>query len=175
MPTNLDCASGAWPIKSAKTGRCSPVCMQFGHTSEECSWCRSPRCANLTQQFFDIADVHIMAETTREMVTDPSAYQMHLPFKKTIANRNKMSMFTYGAHDDEWKKLIDLAAKQGYTKFFVTDDMGNTAGLPRFFEGMVDYIAAMNNGTDRMSPTHSTKSEVNVSSTATACMLCYSL
>ena len=106
----------------------------------------------MTQQFFDIADAHIMAETTREMVTDPSAYQMHLSFKRTIANRNKMSMFTYSAHDDEWKKLIDLAAKQGYTKFFVTDDGGNTAGLPRFFEDMVGYIAAINNGTDWMDP-----------------------
>ena len=116
MATNLDCASGAWPdFKSPATGRCSPVCMQFGHTSEECSWCRSPRCANLTQEFFDIADVHIMAETTRKMVTDPNAYQMHLQFPKTVANRNKMSMFTYGAHDEEWKTLIDLAAAQGYT------------------------------------------------------------
>ena len=154
MATNLDCASGPWPVVSAETGRCSPVCMQFGHTSEECSWCRSPRCANLTQEFFDLADVHIMAETTRAMVTDPAAYQMHLSFEKTVANRNKMSMFTYGAHDDEWKTLIDLAAKEGYTKFFVTDDGGtrpdDMAGLPRFFEDMVDYIAAMNNGADRM-------------------------
>ena len=225
MATNLDCASGAWPdFKSPATGRCSPVCVQFGHTSKECSWCRSPRCANLTQEFFDIADVHIMAETTRKMVSDPSAYQMHLSFEKTVANRNKMSMFTYGAHDDEWKTLIDLAAKQGwvhraiypttptstertqhpatlslpiwptsthrarhnsqllcllicdilrmsgpppvpyayvcthgtrYTKFWVTDGGNNPddmAGLPHFFEDMVKYIAAMNNGTDWMHP-----------------------
>ena len=67
-----------------------------------------------------------------------------------------MSMFTYGAHDGEWKQLIDLAAKQGYTKFFVTDDGGpspdKVPGLPRFFEAMVDYIAAMNNVPDRMQP-----------------------
>ena len=29
MGTNLDCASGAWPITSS-AGRCSPVCLQFG-------------------------------------------------------------------------------------------------------------------------------------------------
>ena len=56
-----------------------------------------------------------MAETNRKMIADPAAYQMHLQFEKTVTNRNKMSMFTYGAHDDEWKKLIDLAAAQGYT------------------------------------------------------------
>ena len=31
------------------------------------------------------------------MIADPHAYEMHLQFPKTIANRNKMSMFTYGA------------------------------------------------------------------------------
>ena len=50
--------------------------------------------------------------------------------QKTVANRNKMSMFTYGAHEDEWKKLIDLAAAQGYTKFWVTDDGNHTKKDP---------------------------------------------
>lgn len=107
---------------------------------------------------------------------------MHLIFvvfaSIQIANRNKMSMFTYGAHDDEWKHLIDLAAAQGCayamhppslqchlqlmffaptcvtdTKFWVTDDgkknPDDMAGLPHFFNDMVDYIAAMK-GTDPM-------------------------
>ena len=30
-------------------------------------------------------------------------------------------MFTYGAADSEWQKLVDLAAAQGYIKFYVTD------------------------------------------------------
>jgi hypothetical protein len=154
MGMNLNCANGAWPPLAKLSSHCSPVCMQFGHKSSECSWCRSPRCSNLTQEFFDLADVHIMAETSRKMLTDPNAYEMHLGFKKSIANRNKMSMFTYGAHDSEWQKLIELAAAQGYTKFWVTGDgqkhPDDQAGLPHFFDEMIDYIAQMNNGTDWM-------------------------
>ena len=43
----------------------------------------------LTQPHFRFipvqADVHIMAETTRAMLTDPFAYQMHLSFEKTAS------------------------------------------------------------------------------------------
>lgn len=85
MGMNLDCANGEWPPNEHhSTSGCSPVCMQFGHQASECANCRSPRCANLTQEFFDFADVHIMAETERTMVNDPHAYEMHLPFPKTV-------------------------------------------------------------------------------------------
>ena len=94
MATNLNCASGEWPPEPHSSSGCSPVCMDFNHTAAECAWCRSTRCANLTQEFFNLADVHIMAETNRKMIADPAAYQLHLQFEKTVTNRNKMSMFT---------------------------------------------------------------------------------
>lgn len=69
-----------------------------------------------------------------------------------------LALFADGAHEGEWKKLIDLAAAQGYTKFWVTDDGNHSsanpddmAGLPVFFNDMIDYIKSMQ-GSDRMLP-----------------------
>lgn len=91
MGMNLNCANGDWPPEEHHTtSGCSPVCMQFGHKPSECANCRSPRCANLTQEFFDFADVHIMAETQRSMVDDPHAYEMQLPFPKTVRWNSKL-------------------------------------------------------------------------------------
>ena len=51
-----------------------------------------------------------------------------------------------------------MAAAQGYTKFWVTDDGNHSsanpddmAGLPVFFNDMIDYIKSMQ-GSDRMLP-----------------------
>ena len=59
---NLNCASGEWPpgLHHTSSG-CSPYCDQFDHSAKECANCRSPRCANLTESFFALADVHIRA------------------------------------------------------------------------------------------------------------------
>jgi hypothetical protein len=138
---NLNCARD-----EPGNPQCTPVCHQAGHSTAECANCRSPRCSNLTQDFFDLADVHIMSETFARVIHDPKAYETNMPaVHLSNRNRNKMSMFTYNATPEQWRPLIDLAKSRGYTKFWV-QGTGHDAvkHLPSFFEEMVDYISSLN-------------------------------
>eukprot|EP01048_Picozoa_sp_COSAG05_P005283 COSAG05_NODE_310_length_11636_cov_115.006934_2_plen_1499_part_00 len=56
--------------------------------------------------------------------------------------RNKLSMLAYPTPADQWRSLLELAAKRDYTKFWFNDhDTGDT--IPPYFEEMVDAIAAL--------------------------------
>ena len=133
----------------AGSARCAPSCEAFGHTSAQCSDCQTTRCSKMTEAYFDLADVHLLSEGTANRADggpDPD-YVTAFPFAATDAIRNKMSMFTYNATSTQWKGMIDAAAKQGFSKFYVHHKL--TTGfvtLPPWFEEMVDYIAAMNGG-----------------------------
>lgn len=126
---------------------CSPVCTHYGHTSEQCSHCTSDRCANMPESFWDLADVHLLSEGTAGV--EPPDFVTNFSYELTDAHKNKMSMFTYNATVGEWKHFIDAAAKNGFSKFWVSEAApgGATTSfltLPTWFEEMVGYISNMN-------------------------------
>ena len=123
------------------------MCTHYGHTSEQCSHCTSDRCANMPESFWDLADVHLLSEGTAGV--EPPDFVTNFSYELTDAHKNKMSMFTYNATVGEWKHFIDAAAKNGFSKFWVSEAApgGATTSfltLPTWFEEMVGYIKDMN-------------------------------
>jgi len=98
-------------------------------------------------EWVDLADVHILSESTVGSSSLAPDYKLDLPFTPTDAQMSTFSMVTYNATPTSWKGLIDDARKEGYSKFFVSGAGGGArtsfAALPPWFEEMVDYIVSL--------------------------------
>lgn len=138
---NQDCAFDT-------TARCSVYCEHYGHTSYQCNHCTNVRCEHMSAPWLELADVHLLSESTLKPGHPPPDFEMRLPFEPTDAQRNKFSMFVYNAQNDTWRGLIDDAKAKGFTKFWVSGTMGRNITsflqLPPWFDEMVEYIAAFN-------------------------------